>query len=244
MRKDRKGKVDPQVRARAEELSSNGMPYQMAMAVAHGRMGLNEALEKMARRDRVTALMDRHDLSRALATQVAIGHADLDQVLARRRLEQHRSDNRDRTCLVPEQPLALVLHDGRTVRGAIAEVEPYSIRFVPESGDPEDIHKLQIKYGYNPADWKKVKKGVRQNRKVASNPEEPALRPQDRYSCSDRRLFGYLDQSVDVVATLLDGDLLRGRVRWFSRYEFGMTLRTDVELTVFRHSLKDLTAST
>lgn len=216
------------------------MPYQMAMAVAHGRMDLNEALERMARRDRVNVLMDRYGLSRALATQIAIGHADLEQVLARRRLEEHRSANRDRTCLATGNVLALVLHDGRTVKGAISEAEPYTFRI--QSGEQaEEIHKLQVKYGYEPDDWKKVKKGVRQDKKAAREAETPAVRPQDRYSCSDRRLFGYLDQETEVVATLLDGDVLRGVVTWFSRYEFGLKLRTDVEVTVFRHSLRDLT---
>ncbi|MEM6931168.1 MAG: hypothetical protein AAF602_29830, partial [Myxococcota bacterium] len=88
------------------------MPYQMAMAVAHGRMDLNDALERMARRDRVKVLMDRHGLSRALATQVVIGHADLDQVLSRRRLAEHREAFRDRTCLEPDAEITLALMAG------------------------------------------------------------------------------------------------------------------------------------
>ncbi len=240
LRKERKGRGDDRVRARAEELTQQGMPYQMAMAVAHGRMDLNEALERMARRDRVNVLMERHELSRALATQIALGHANLEHVLARRRLAEHRTENRDRTCLMPGSELALVLHDGRTIRGEVRGLEPYTFRFDFPDGSTEELHKLQVKYGYAPTEWKKVKKGVRQDRKVAKNAETPAVRPQDRYSCSDRRLFGYLDQRVDVVATLLDGDVLRGVITWFSRYEFGMVLRTEAEVTVFRHSLKAL----
>ena len=49
----RKPKPDMEVKSRADALAAQGMPYQMAMAVAHGRMDLNEALERMSRKDRV-----------------------------------------------------------------------------------------------------------------------------------------------------------------------------------------------
>lgn len=228
---------DAEARVRAEQLVQQGMPYQMAMSVAHGRMELNDALERMARRDRVNVLMERHDLSRALATQIALGQADLEIVLSRRRLEQHRRDHRDRTCLVAGEPLALVLHDGRTLKGTVHTIDPYQFTF--GSGDTiETLHKLQVMYGYAPDAWKAVKKAVKAGEKKGVEP--PATRPQDRYSCSDKRLFSFQDRGVEAVATLIDGTVLRGVIDWFGRYEFGLKLRTDTSVTVFRHALRDL----
>lgn len=238
MRRMRKPKADASVKARADELVGSGMPYQMAMAVAHGRMELNEALERMARKDKVNALMERHQLSRALATQIALGHADLDVVLARRRLDEHRTTNRDRTCLVPGARLTLVLHDGRTLKGAVGEVTAYQFGFAADTGE-EIVHKLLVMYAYAPDDWKAVKKGVKADKKLAPGDAAPAARPQDRYSCSDKRLFGYLDKGTEVMVTLLDGETMRGTITWFGRYEFGLKLRTEADVTVFRHSLKD-----
>jgi len=243
LRRDKRSRAStrtsPKVRERAQELTSQGMPYQMAMAVAHGRMDLNDALERMARRDRVKVLMDRHGLSRALATQVVIGHADLDQVLARRRLAAHRQDNRDRTCLEPGSEITLALMDGKLPKGRVGAVEPYTFTFETD-GETIELHKLQVKYAYAPADWKKVKKGIRYESKKPEVEVLPAERPQDRYSCSDKRLFSYLDSEQEIAATLLGGDMMRGRITWFSRYEFGLALRTGVEVTVFRHALKNL----
>lgn len=231
---------DPVVRAKADKLHASGMPFQMAMAVAQGRLELNEALERLSRKERVNRLMEKHDLSRALATQIVIGHADLDQVLARRRLESHRESHRERTVLVPGAgALTFVCHGGRQIKGAVAAVEPYDVRLAPDGGgDPVEVHKLQIKYAYPSADWKKVKKAVRAEKAAPS--VEPVVRPQDRYTCSDRRLFGYLDRKQEVTVTLLEGDELRGEVTWFSRYEFGLKLKTDVEVTVFRHALANI----
>lgn len=239
-RRIRKPKPDLSVKTRADELVASGMPYQMAMAVAHGRMELNEALERMARRDRVNALMERHKLSRALATQIALGHADLDQVMARRRLEEHRVGNRDRTALLEGSDLAMVLADGSMLKGVVAEVQPYQVRVNDGGAELRELHKLQLLYCYAPGDWKAVKKGVRVDKKQPREVATPAVRPQDRYSCSDRRMFGYLDRAVDVTVALVNGEHLRGHVTWFGRYEFGLKLRTDVEVTVFRHALRDL----
>lgn len=216
------------------------MPYQMAMAVAHGNLDLSEALERMATRDRVNRLMETHDLSRALATQVAIGHADLEQVLARRRLAEHRESHRDHSCLVPGNgPLVLQLHGGDTAKGVVGEVAAYTFT-IGEGDDAREIHKLEAKYAYDASAWKLVKKAVKTDKRIATEGRRPEVRPQDRYSCSDKRLFGYLDRSVEVVATLLDGDVLRGTVSWFGRYEFGLMVKGGAEITVFRHALRDL----
>lgn len=235
---------DTAIRARADELHAAGMPHQMALAVAHGKLRLNEALERLARRDAVNRLMEKHDLSRALATQIALGQASLADVLARRRLTQHRDDNRDRSILdeavADSRPLTLLLHGNRRAIGRVVLVDSYMFRFQPEEGEAEDLHKLQVKIAFSPDAYKKVKKSLRVDKKVQEAPAGPIARPQDRYTCSDKRLFRYLDQGTEVQATTLEGDQVRGQVTWFSRYEFGLRLKGDVELVVFRHALADL----
>ncbi|MCA9495149.1 MAG: hypothetical protein KC621_34715, partial [Myxococcales bacterium] len=87
-----------------------------------------------------------------------------------------------------------------------------------------------------------VKKGVKAGDKKAAV-EPPATRPQDRYSCSDKRLFSFQDRGGEVVATLIDGTVMRGVIEWFGRYEFGLRLKADTSVTVFRHALRDLSAA-
>ena len=236
-------KSDKTPKQRAQELVDSGMPYQMAMAVVHGKMELNDALERLSRRDRVNQLMERHDLSRALATQVAIGHANLELILHRRRLKQHREEFRDRTCLVPGEQLALVRFGEETVTATVSAVDAYSATLDVEGGDSIEAHKLSLKYGYDPADWKKVRKASKKDKRVGAQELTPAKQPQDRYTCSDKRLFGYVDNGREVSVTLVDGEVLRDSVQWFSRYEFGLLLKGDIEITVFRHALQDLSPS-
>ncbi len=241
-------KKDPAQAARdkAEELHRSGMPFQMAMAVAHGRLALNEALERMARNDRIEKLIKKHDLSRALATQVALGQADLDRVLHRRRFEAHRQEHRDRSILdasaASGDPLVLALHGQEHLEATVIEVRPYEVILQPPGGEPEERHKLQIKFAYAPKDRKAVKKALSWDETLQASPREPIERPQDRYPCSDKRIFRYLDDKAEVQATFLEGERLRGRVVWMSRYEFGLEIPGGKVVTVFRHALAELAA--
>ena len=236
---------DAKVRARADELHGMGMPYQMAMAVAHGKLDLNEALQRMAQKDQVNKLMEKHDLSRALATQIAIGHASLDQVLGRRRLDAHRAANRDRTCLeVGAGNRAYALTGDTLAKGEPVEVGSYSVMLLEQGAEEAtEVHKLRFKYCYQPGDWKSVRKAVKKAKKKPAEPVLPAKRPQDRYSCSDKRVFGLMDDEREVLLELLEGEHIRGQIVWFSRYEMGLRIKGNVELSVFRHALHNLGAA-
>lgn len=234
----RRQPVDPRIRAK--ELHDQGMPFQMAMAVAHGKLPLNEALERMARLGRAEKLEEEHGLTHALAVQVTLGHADLDAVLWRRRLEQHREDHRAHTRLVEGAALALGLHGNRLVQGRIVEVGRYSVTVHVDKGEPEEVHKLQIKYVYASDEWKRARKAIRSDKAVAALQQEPRPRPQDRYACSDRRLFRYIDDGTEISVTLLEGDVVKGIPMWFSQYEVGLSVRGDVEIAVFRHAFHNV----
>ncbi|MFK7930571.1 MAG: hypothetical protein AB8H79_20465 [Myxococcota bacterium] len=221
------------------------MPFQMAMAVALGRVSLNDALERLARQERVDKMMEAHDLSRALATQIVIGHASLDMVLARRRLKEHREAFRLRSCLDEAKatavPMTFELHNHEKATGVVTEIEPYSVSVTPEGGEPVEIHKLQLKYAWNPSDWKVIKKAVKVDKAMAKESVDPIARPQDRYTCSDKRLFRYMDTKTQVQITLLEGEQFKGEIMWFGRYEFAVQLKGGAQITVFRHALHEMT---
>ncbi len=232
----------PPPRERAEQLHASGMPFQLAMSVARGRLTLNEALEQMARLERVERLIREHEVSRALAMQIALGQASLETVLAKRRLAEHRGSHRERSCLddaaASGEALTLGLVDGSSVKGPVQAVDAYTIR-VGEGAAAKEVHKLQASFAYASSAWKAAKKALRTDPALAKKGLRPSLRPQDRYNCSDRRLFRYVDTACEVQVTLLDGTLLRGVITWFSRFEFAVRVK-DAEVFVFRHALSEV----
>lgn len=235
---------EPEVspRERAEKLKADGMPYQLAMGVARGRLTLNDALQQMARTEHAERLIREHDISRALAMQIALGHASLDDLLAKRRMAEHRVSHRERSCLdeaeISGESLTVALSGGAVVKGPIRALTPYTFT-IGEGDKAQEVHKLRAIYAYGSSAWKVAKKALRSDEAVARLGKEPAERPQDRYACSDRRLFGYVDSGTEVTATLLDGTVVRGVITWFSRFEFALRAR-DAEIFVFRHALHNL----
>ncbi len=250
-RKDDGGPQRAEIRRRAQELvRTAGIPQNLAWQVAQGNLSLNEVLQRMATRDRVTTLMERHGLPKSLATQIALGQADLDRVLRKQRLEEHMAANRDRSILAASvesgAPIHLGLLGGRTVHGRVVAVGRYEFTFRhidPRSGaegEEEAIHKLYCKYGCRAEDARGVRNQMKRDKSRPSK-TEPIWKPQERYGCSDRRLFGYVDSEAPVSCTLQEGEVLRGLPRWMGRWEFGLELKKKaVEVVVFRHALVEL----
>jgi sRNA-binding regulator protein Hfq len=231
---------------RATEIAhKTGLPLESARLVAAGRADLNELLKKMAFRDEVNALMQRHELNRALATQVALGQADLDYILLSRRIDAHLAANRDRSVLDEAQrsgaEVTLGVHGHRTLRARVKAVERYEVVLLEsETGAEERVHKLQLKYAYKPDDHKRVRKSLDYDKTRRDRAIEPVVRPQDRFACSDRRLGAAMDAKHPVSATTLEGECFTGEVAWVARYEFGLRTKGGGEVVIFRHALDDL----
>lgn len=236
---------DPHASRAAEIARTTGLPLASARLVAAGKADVNELLKRMAFHDEVNSLIQRHTLNRALATQVVLGHASLEQILLRRRVEAHLTANHDRsilaTALATGSDLTLGLHGHRVVRAKILVIDLYEITIREvESGAEERLHKLQIKYAYDPNDHKKVKKGLEYDKERRDRAVEPVKRPQDRYACSDKRLGVAMERKLAVTAVTLEGECYTGEIVWISRYEFAIRTRHGGEVVLCRHALDDL----
>ena len=229
--------------ARAEELMrSSGVPLPMALQVVREQRTLNEVVTQLAQESEVERLVARHGLNRALATQVARGDARLDDVLRKARMLNHLAENRERTFLSAASggPVALGVHGAKVLRGRIAAVDVYDVDFAPDEGDAVRLPKVRIKYGYDPQHYKQLRKNMGWDA-ARKGARDPILRPQDRYGCSDKRLFRYLDGGVTVSVTLLEGEVFTGKVVWMGRWEFGLKLdRSEVVVVIWRHALAEI----
>ena len=234
-------------RVRAEAARSareTGIPQNLAHQVALGSLSLNDVLARMATRARVESLMKRHALPKSLATQIALGQADLEHVLCKRRLADHVEANRNRSFLMEAlesgQAVALGIHGRAGLRGKIVAVEQYEVTVEKADGERQSVHKLQVKFAAAESEAKNVRNQIKRD-KSRSEPVEPIWKPQERYGCSDRRLFGVIDDEAAVQVTTLEGDVFQGRVEWMGRWEYGMVLKKkNARVVVFRHALAEL----
>lgn len=214
----------------------SGIPRPWAWQVARGQTSLNAVITRLAQRDRVAQLMSRHGLAKSVATQVADGTLDLEAVLRKARQVKHLVDHRDHatldSALASAQPLTLWLHGNRKLTGRVVGVDAYEFQFQADGSDALTLHKLQAKLAH-PADLK-VKVRVAASGHAAC---EPIPKPQDRYPCSDRRLFCAHDDGQESRFVTLEGDELVGQLAWVGKWEVGVRQRGGAELVVFRHAI-------
>lgn len=212
------------------------IPRPWAWQVARGQAKLNDVITRLAQADRVAALVSRHGLDKSIATQVASGVLDLDAVLRKKRMSEHLAQFRDHAtlgrALADGQPRTLHLHGLRTLTGRVVAVDRYELQVEGPDGT-ETLHKIEVKLVHAPDARVRVR-GSANGRAVA----EPVPKPQDRYACSDRRLFAAHDDGTDSRITTLEGDELVGQVAWIARWELGLRQKGGAEVVVFRHAIK------
>lgn len=223
------------------------MPPAVATAVAQGKLPLNEALEQLAQSVEIERLIKTYELSRALATQVVLGHADLESFLIRRRFEEHRKKHAQRSILdeaaAHGRVMAFLLFGGERVEARVGVVSPYEVELLEEGKPPRTVHKLELKLAYEAEAWKKVKKSVTKDRALAEAGRRPARLPQERFGCSDRRLFDWMIEGKEVEVTTLEGDVVHGEIQWVGRYEFGLSVKGEAGVVVFRHAIHRIQAA-
>lgn len=219
------------------------MPLEVARLVAQGRLDLNEALKRMAFMDQVTSTMARHGLDRALATQVALGHADLERVLRKRRVDEHLETSRDRdvfaAALKSGAEQVIGVHGRQLVRGRVVGDEPYEVEVVDlDQNATVRLHKTHIKFVCEGSSWPKARKAMTWDAVRKARAVEPILRPQQRFGCSNRRLGEAWDKKGEVTITLVEGEVFTGALAWVARWELGLHTKGG-HIVILRHALDD-----
>jgi len=215
----------------------------VAKAVAQGRLDLNEALKRMAFADEVNALMARHGLERALATQVAMGHAELDRVLRKRRIETHLHDNRERDVFVSSArsgaPQVVGVYGRVLLNVKVLADGPYEVQVRDlDKGEDVALHKTQVKFVCDAQVWSKARKAMTWDAVRKARQVSPILRPQQRFGCSNRRLGEAWDNKGEVVVTLAEGEVFTGTIAWIGRWELGLRTKGG-DIALLRHAFDD-----
>lgn len=225
------------------DLQKQGLTLALAQAVANGQLTLNDAVVRLQRDDEASRLVRLHGLERALAMQIAMGHADLAATLTSRRVEAQLAENGFRSVFDSSGPTWSVGFYGQKTRPLVfLHNEQYEVeaRDADAPGaQPERVHKTTVKYAYLASDYKAVRKHLDYDKELRAQPAEPHLRPQDRYACSNRKIGAWWDAKTQVRFTTVEGEVFTGEITWFSRFEVGLKTRAGVEVILFRHALAD-----
>jgi sRNA-binding regulator protein Hfq len=134
----------------------------------------------------------------------------------------------------------LHLHGQRVIATKIVENLVYDIR-IAESGQPAQVlPKIQVKFLYPTDMADAVLPLVKLDPKVSALKQGPIIYPHERNFVKNKTLFALMQEKQVIFITLLEGELLRGLIAGFSRYDLTLNLKGGQPLTILRHSIYDI----
>lgn len=132
------------------------------------------------------------------------------------------------------------LHGHRVVQASLVENKQYEIVMDVEGQGEEEIHKLQVKCLYPAEHTETFDKMLKIDKKVKALALEPIYAPADRYNIKNKTLFPFMKERQVVFCTLMEGELIRGLIAEFSRYDLTMHAKGGLPVTILRHGIYDM----
>jgi sRNA-binding regulator protein Hfq len=144
------------------------------------------------------------------------------------------------TAMTSGKPWEFHLHGHSVLRGVVLENRKWDITLDIAGKEKEELQKIQVNY-LHPAELSEsVKPLIKTDKKVESMNLEPILSPHKRYFVKNKSLFPLMKEKEVLLSTLLDGEVLRGIVTEFSRYDVTVSMKGGVLVTILRHAVYDL----
>jgi hypothetical protein len=132
------------------------------------------------------------------------------------------------------------LHGQRVVQASVVENKQYEMVIDIAGQGHEEIHKLQVKCLY-PADRTDAfAKMLKIDKKIQALELEPIYAPAERYNIKNKTLFPLMKERQVVFCTLMEGELIRGIVAEFSRYDLTIHAKGGLPVTILRHGIYDM----
>ncbi|SPD76514.1 conserved hypothetical protein [uncultured Desulfobacterium sp.] len=134
----------------------------------------------------------------------------------------------------------MYLHKFRVIKAKLIENLKYDIKIEIKDLGNEVIPKVNIKMLYPLTQAETVSGLIKTDDKVKDLNLEPILAPAKRYHIKNKSLFPLMIEKTVVFFTLLEGEMVRGVIAGFSRYEITVNLKGGIPVTLLRHSIFDL----
>ena len=132
------------------------------------------------------------------------------------------------------------LHRHIIIKAGVIENFKYDIKVAIEGKGNEVIPKVSIKMLYPLSHSEAAAVLIKTDDKISALDVEPILAPAKRYHIKNKSLFPLMKEKTVVFFTLLEGEIIRGIITGFSRYEITVNLKGGVPVTLMRHSILNL----
>ena len=139
-----------------------------------------------------------------------------------------------------QEPWVLHLHNHLIITTRIVKNQKYDLE-IEETGDMGGmLPKINVKLLYQVSYRDVVKPLINMDDRNKDLKLEPILSPGKRYHIKNKSLFPLMHEKRVLFFTLLEGELIRGIVSDFSRYDITIKLKDGTPITILRHAVYDL----
>jgi len=134
----------------------------------------------------------------------------------------------------------LHLHGHTTVQGTVAENKPYEVVVSAVDGTRHELPKTSVKMLY-PAELEgRVQAHLKIDENVQACNLEPIVSAKQRHFIKNKSIFPLMRTQEVLFITLLEGEILRGIIDSFSRYEITLALKDGTPVVILRHAILDV----
>jgi len=132
------------------------------------------------------------------------------------------------------------LHPRRVVAAAVAENMKYDLLLDTGDTGVETVAKTGIKFLYRARHHDTVTGQMRIDNRIMRMELRPILSPTKRNHIKNKSLYPLMKERKVLFVTMLEGEVLRGIIGGFSRYEIALLMRGGLAVTLLRHGIHDI----
>lgn len=132
------------------------------------------------------------------------------------------------------------LHQHRVISARVKDIQKYDVVLDVENQVPETMPKLHIKYLFEKEITEAVGRMISVDADIRKKALETIRPPAQRHHIKNKTLYPLMKERTVLFFTLLEGELIRGIVAGFSKYELMVHLKGGKPVTILRHAVYDV----
>lgn len=132
------------------------------------------------------------------------------------------------------------LHEHQQISAKVTRNLTYELEVVDDNQLSQVFPKTQIKLLHPSATASAIKKLIKFDSKVKQLNLQPIIAARPRHHIKNKSLYVLMKERQVVYFTLLEGEIIRGLIADFTRYDITVNLKGGTPVTLLRHSVYDL----
>ncbi len=133
------------------------------------------------------------------------------------------------------------IHGDQILSARVKQNDRYDVGLAVNEQAPVQINKTTIKFVHPHEISAEIRKRMKQTDKKIKNLKlEPIMNWRDRHFIKNKTLFPLMKDRQVLFFTLLEGEIVRGIIADFSRYDITVHLKGGIPVVLLRHSIYDL----